>query len=133
VSRATILAAWLERLGPLAPAADPFRDPVGYTVREALPVLLDVALGSNPVEDAVAPLERLMRIRAVQDLTPAQAVGFLFELKPLLREFGGPADFARDGRIDALALLAFDRYVRCREDAHAIQLRELRRRFAACP
>jgi hypothetical protein len=110
VDRAAILNEWLAQLGQLNPASDPFRDPVGHTLREVLPVLAEVALGERPVKEAIAPLERLMRIRAVQDIAPSQAVGFL--LRPNA----------------ALALMAFDMYVRCLEDLHTVQIRELRRR-----
>lgn len=127
MSRQTILDAWLAEVGLPTGPADPFRNPVGYAIRDALPVLLDVVLGRVPVLEVRVPLERLMRIRAVQDCTPAQAVSFLFVLKPLVRERMG-LDAAMEDRIDRLALAAFDLYLRCREEAHVIQLRELHRR-----
>ena len=122
-----ILDAWLADVGQPTAPSDPFRNPVGHAIRDALPVLLDVVLGRVPVIEVRAPLEHLMRIRAVQDCTPAQAVAFLFALKPLVRDRMG-LDAATEDRIDRLALLAFDQYLRCREQAHVIQLRELQRR-----
>jgi hypothetical protein len=107
--------------------ADPFRNPVGHALREALPALLDVVLGAAPAGGAAAPLDRLIRIRAVQDFTPAQAIGFLFTLKPLLRERLG-FDAALEDRIDRLALEACGQYLQCREEAYAIQKNELLRR-----
>lgn len=131
-----LLDAWLriaaqayppETARHLLQERDPFRNPVGHAMREAFPVLLDVVLGRIPAGDAAATLERLIRIRAVQDFTPGQAVGFLFQLIPLLRERAGRDDALEDG-VNGLALMAFDRYVSCREQVHAIQLKELRRR-----
>ena len=127
MSRETILDAWLDKVGQPTAPSDPFRNPVGFAIRDALPVLLDVVLGRVPVLEVRAPLERLMKIRAVQDCTPAQAVAFLFALKRLLRDRMG-LDAAMEDRIDRLALLAFDQYLRCREEAHVVQLRELHRR-----
>jgi hypothetical protein len=100
-------------MGQVNPASDPFRDPVGHTVREVLPILADVALGERPMKDAIEPLDRLMRIRAVQEMAPSQAVGFL--MRPNA----------------SLALMAFDVYLRCREELHTVQIRELRRRVRA--
>ena len=135
-TNAALLDAWLQVTAQSYPAEtarhlleerDQFRNPVGYAMREALPALLDVVLGRIPAADAAAPLERLMRIRAVQDLSPGQAIGFVFQLNPLLREWG-VKDQALEDRVNGLVLTAFDLYVNCREQAHAIQLKELRRR-----
>ena len=61
-------------------------------------------------------LEDIIRIRAVQDMSPAQAAGFMLPLKTLIREELGddPALFALFERIDRLALEAFDTLVRCK-------------------
>jgi hypothetical protein len=136
---AALLDAWLQLTVQWYPAEtalhlleepDQFRNPVGHAMREALPVLLDVVLGRIPAADATAPLERLIRIRAIQDLTPGQAIGFIFLLNPLLREHVAKDEALQD-RLNGLALTAFDLYVSCREQAHRIQLKELRRRVKA--
>jgi len=72
-----------------------------------------------PFSDVVrvqSALAEIVRIRAVQDLTATQAVGFIFLLRPILDSAlpsGNAALLNR--RIDQFALLAFDEYVRCRE------------------
>lgn len=136
---AGILETWLRTTAGSYPAEtarhlldepDPFRNPVGQAMREGLPVLLDAVLGRVPFEAVAAPLERLIRIRAMQAFTPAQAIGFLLKLIPLLRE-SYSSDAARieaEARIHRMTLAAFDLYVSCREQAHTIQLKELRRR-----
>jgi hypothetical protein len=131
-----ILETWLRATAESYPAEtarhlldepDPFRNPVGTAMRETLPVLLDAVLDRVPFDAASAPLERLVRIRAMQNFTPGQAVGFLFQLIPLLPE-SYRADPETEDRIHRLTLVAFDLYVACREQANAIQLKELRRR-----
>jgi hypothetical protein len=107
---------------------DPFRNPVGHTLRENLAVLLEQLLGSMEAEPAQAAVGNILRIRAVQDLTASQAVQFVFQLRPILRQFQPAADYeVLDGRIDQLALWAFEEYVRCRERLADIRIRESRR------
>ena len=87
-------------------------------------------------------LEGLVRIRAVQDFSPAEAVAFVFLLKRAAREVledvseqaqSVPARVLSDleARIDSLALLAFETYTRCREEIFEIRVREAQRRTAA--
>lgn len=86
--RATLLPRWTELFfaaypldGPgfLRTQTDPFANPVGRIVRESLPVLYDAAAGNDVEPDAVhAALADLMRLRAVQDMPPAKAVGPVF-------------------------------------------------------
>lgn len=97
---------------------DPFRNPVGQAFKESLPVLVEEVLGEMDAARIDAALERIVKIRAVQDVTPAGAVSFVFLLKPILR------DPAREERVDRLALRAFDLYMQCREKIWAIRARE---------
>jgi hypothetical protein len=79
--------------------------------------------------ERIAPaLDALIRIRAVQDLTASQAVGFVFLLKPILRELA-PVDDSLNDRIDRLALMAFDKYMQCREQLADIRVNEGQRRM----
>lgn len=133
-----IAAAWLERtLAAYPPQTsrflsqekDRFRNPVGYALRHGLPVLVAEVLGGMDTGRITPVLDEIMRMRAVQDFTPSSAIGFLFALKPVLRE--KRADLATaetEERIDRLALDAFDLYVECRERMHEIKTREAERR-----
>jgi hypothetical protein len=113
-------------------AKDPFGNPVGSGLRRAVEVLYDGLLEPAAREDWESALDGIVRIRAVQDFTPARAVGFVFLLKDAVREVLGdgteaPAvgpllEFHR--RIDDLALEAFDRFARCREKLHEIKARD---------
>jgi RsbT co-antagonist protein rsbRD N-terminal domain len=146
--RQAILEAWLARTADTYPPQaaqllreqrDPFRNPMGQVLREGLPALLDVLLGEGDLEGAVPALDRVVRVRAVQDFTPGEAVGFLFLLKGVIREVpgvwgghaGGPPDpiEAVEDRIDRLVLLGFDRYAACREQMAEIRVHEAQRRL----
>lgn len=113
---------------------DPFANPVGGTVRGATRAILDETL--DPQSDRVREaLHDLVRIRAVQDFSPSQAVGVVFLLKRALRVAWGdepcplaPSDLAAlDDRVEALALMAFDLYAADRERIAEIRVRESHR------
>jgi hypothetical protein len=146
--RAALLDRWRELVfAAYAPEAvrffrnerDRFKNPVGHATLHATEVLFDsIVLGRSgaPVADA---LEGLVRIRAVQDFSASQAVAFTFQLKQALREGLPEAETEAAGRaalreledrIDSLAAMAFDAYVRCRESIHKIRLDEVKRRSA---
>jgi hypothetical protein len=145
--RRAILEAWLAatlRTYPeqttrfLSLEGDPFRNPVGHTLKESFGLLLDAILDGRVAAPATGALEAVIRLRAVQDFRPGQAVGFLFLVKSILREHlvreipGEPAGDALallDRRVDELALLAFDLFMQCRERLYEIRLREARRRI----
>ena len=128
---AAILERWLETAKPnntmWAPAAtcDPFLNPVEYTLRENLIVLVEQVLGSMDAAAVKAALANILRIRAVQDLSAAEAVGFVFPLRGILRESAPQANPAEaDARVDRLALWAFEEYTRCRDQIAALRLHE---------
>lgn len=107
---------------------DPFRNPVGHTLRTSLAILLRELLGDMDA-DAIAPaLDAVIRIRALQDFSASQAAGFVFLLKPILRQQAPQTGLAElDDRVDRLALMAFDTYVRCRDQLADIRAHESRR------
>jgi hypothetical protein len=132
-----ILEQWIARTMQSYPAAalpfltgqdDPFRNPVGHTLRQSLTTLFEELQGSMDTGSIASALDAIIRIRAVQDLTASQAVGFLFLLKPLTRELAPEQDHEKlADRIDRLALMAFDKYMQCREQVAEIRLNERRR------
>ena len=136
----TLLDRWLARalecyseetVRFLGAEKDSFRNPVGHTLRENLAILLDQLLGGLEADAARASLANVLRIRAVQDLTPSQAVEFVFQLRPLLRELSPQANSeVLNARIDQLALWAFEEYTRCRERIADLRLSESRRGMA---
>jgi hypothetical protein len=132
-----IADAWLKRTVQTYPErtakvllteGDRFRNPAGYALREGLPVLLDAVLGDAELAVAEPALEDLLRIRAVQEFSAGEAVSFVFLLKPLLRDLSG-CDGRVEDRIDELALMAFDAYMRCRERLLKLEINESRRRM----
>lgn len=135
--RGAIVDQWLARtLGTypfltssyLLEEKDRFRNPVGHALREALPTLVDEVLGSMNLERITPAIEQLVRLRAVQDFSASQAVGFIFALRDVLR-YESPDDLTPEleQRIDQMALLAFDLFVKCRETMEHIRAAEAQR------
>jgi hypothetical protein len=138
-----LLAVWLARTLETYPASsrdfltrekDAFRNPVGHTLKEGLASLLEGLLSSQEPADLVPALEPVVRLRAVQDFRPSEALSFLFLLKNVVREEAtrlGEATVAETGslekRIDSLALAAFDLYMKCREEISKIQVNAAKR------
>ena len=132
-----IVEKWIEQLANAhprqsaalyAPQPDPFRNPVGYAVRMSLSQLWEQLLGEMKPEVIDQALDTILRIRAVQDLSPSEAVGFVDQLRPLLRQWPIPMDQALlDVRINQLALAASKKYMQCREQIAAVRLHEAER------
>jgi hypothetical protein len=142
--RAAIVAEWYERVlagypdeaaGFLRSQSDRFANPVGAGLREALGPLYDGLVEGVGCEQLAASLDTVIRVRAVQEMAPSRAVGFLLELKPIIeRRLTVASDDERrelrqfEERIDRLVLAAFDVYTGCREQVCEIRVRAIRDR-----
>jgi hypothetical protein len=112
----------------LAEEKDRFRNPVGHALRESLPVVVDELLGEMNVARLKPMLDQVIRMRAVQDFTASEAVGFIFSLKEVMRRTEPPGLTPEiERRIDQLALTAFDLFVECRDKMNEIRVEEARR------
>ena len=119
---------------------DPFANPVGQNSLQSLQDIFDLALGGFDPTTARSLIDPIIRIRAIQDFKPSEAVGFMFELKSIIRETvtvdakerQNLEDLnALDRRIDQLSLLAFDIYMQCREKILDLKANEMRARTYA--
>jgi hypothetical protein len=141
--RSSIVAKWLESILKthsgsagtfLSQEGDPFRNPVGYTVREGLSRVFDHLVQATDVAAMKTALDGIVRIRAVQDISAGQALDFVFVLKRIVRAELSceaarfPDELADlDFRIDEVALLAFDLFMKCREQIYEIKANERKR------
>jgi hypothetical protein len=111
----------------LASERDPFRNPVGRALRDGMLILAQEVLGEMNREKIAAALDIIVRIRVVQDFTPSEAVGFVFLLRPLVLGTNPPRPAMIESRIDQLALMAFDQYMKCRQQIAEIRANEVQR------
>jgi len=115
---------------------DRFQNPVGAAIIEATGELFDHLLEWQDAGRMAVSLDKLIRIRAVQDFTPSQAISFVFLLKKLLRdEFfkqmkkdGTLEDLLRfEAKVDNLAMMSFDIYCKSREEVFRFRVEEVKR------
>ncbi len=140
--RDALLESWFERLLAGYPEqtatflrgrTDPFHNPVGTGLRTELGRVLDGLIAGSPAADLTPSLDQMIRIRAVQDMAPSRATGFVLELKRIVRAVVGhdlstAEQDSIDRWIDDLLLVAFDVYARCREQVFDIRVLEIRNR-----
>ena len=142
--KSVILEQWVTRVLETYPdetvrflreEKDTFRNPVGSVLTRELEAILDGLISSADIEKILPPLEAILRVRAVQDFTPSEAVCFTAHLKHVIR-----GDLAErklthelldellhlESRIDALSLAAFDIYMACRERIAEIRIGEVK-------
>jgi len=123
----------------LTTTADPFDNPVGADIKKGIEEVFDQLLAKSSITTAPPFLERLIKIRAVQDFRPSQAVSFVFALKDIVRgriarqsrQFDYFDDvLAFNKRIDDLALVAFNAYMQSRENVCEIRVHEVKNRVS---
>jgi len=109
--------------------ADRFANPVGYNFSAAMEAVVSYLGSDTEPEELVGALEGLIKIKAIQDFSAAQAVRFIFLLKKVIRK---RADnnyeelLGLEDKIDLVALVCFDLYMRSRDKIHELKASELR-------
>lgn len=139
-----LVEAWLDRVLAAYPAdggavfkrlTNQFANPVGHTSRDAVRILFRALASDAPDPLYGEALADVLRIRAVQEMAPSVAVGWVLELKTLVRDelsawWSSEISVALqsfDERVDRLALEAFDLYVVFREELASLKVKEARR------
>jgi hypothetical protein len=144
--RESIHAKWLEDTLATYPtdAAGFFRrernrfdNPVGHTFSENTRAVTDAFIdGLEEAKGVAEHLEKLIKIRSIQEMSASEAVGFIFRLKNVVRtelakELREPQARAElieiEQDVDTLALMAFDAYAHCREQLFDIRVDEVKR------
>ncbi|MDL1981842.1 MAG: RsbRD N-terminal domain-containing protein [Deltaproteobacteria bacterium] len=117
---------------------DPFANPVGNTLSVNLGPLFDELLNEMDYETITSHLNPILRVRAVQPiLSTSQSTGFIFLLKKAIRrslkkELSDKNILEEllyfESKIDELTLIAFDIYMKYREQVYEIKANEVRNR-----
>ena len=121
---------------PFLKGKDRFSNPVGYTISQEINALYEELLQGHVDSDITSTsLDNIIRIRAIQDFSPQEAVSFVFLLKKaMIEELGSDIEKGQSFRewldletgIDKLASVAFDKYVECREKICELPVKEVK-------
>ena len=114
---------------------DQFANPVGFNAKKGLEKLFKVLAEGTEIEQLPSELMQFIKIRAVQDMTPARALGFLLELKGIVRDACTVEKLVEtvnewikfEVAIDKAALLAFNLYMEDRELIYKVKVNEYKR------
>jgi hypothetical protein len=144
-NKSAILSRWFNSILETYPAdtkqflrrkKDRFDNPVAHRITSGIEGIFSQILGEAKENDVSPFLDTVIRVRAVQDFIPSQAVAFVFDLKRIVREELGEAIregqlsqelWSLDGEIDKLGLLALDIYMKCREEIYEVRVKEVKR------
>ena len=118
---------------------DPFSNPLPHQLARGLKALLTVIVEEQGPEAALAALDEVLRVMAIQSFHPSRGLAFIFFLKQVVREELAPeleeADLTReladlDATIDGLALLGFDVYMQRRQKLYDMRMEEMKQRIS---
>jgi len=146
--KAAILGQWLSMIYESYPPEtaiflrkekNRFDNPAGYRISEGLEGLYGALTQEMERDQVLTYLDEIIRIRALQNFTPSQALAFIFLLKIVIRQELA-AEIRQENlaaelldlesRIDGLALLGFDVYTKRREKIYEIKADEAKRRVS---
>lgn len=115
---------------------DPFANPVGAALKKGITDLFEVIRADTFDRDAAhAALEPMIRVRAIQEFTPSEALGFITAIKTIMENDSEAA--ARSGagaeklqrmaeNADKALLTAFDIYMECKKHVYGLRARQAR-------
>lgn len=142
----SILSRWIELVLDTYPPdssrflkkeKDRFINPVGHTISHEMAAIYEGLIQGTDCDRITASLENMIRIRAVQDFPPSQAVSFFPLLKKVVREelageISGSSAVTEllefESRVDEATLFAFDLYMKYREKVCQIRMNEVKAR-----
>ncbi len=116
---------------------DQFANPVGYTLRTVIEDVVEGLSTGAEAGELASAIYPLIRIKAVQDFSPSEAVSSVLKLGHAVRELlaaktpssggGGNVLGELDPVIEEMLCLCFDLYVDCRQKLSDIKEEELKR------
>ena len=138
--RTALLKAWYDTtMQSYFPATDEafrrntgFANPVGQAFQESMATILEGLTAESEAASFTAPLDRVVRVLAVQGLPAGVAIRFLAILRNLLAK---NTEIALDDkkkwlmRLDELAELSVEIWCECRETLSQLRISELRNRI----
>ena len=117
-----------------ANSGNQFANPVGAIFSKAMEAIVGNLLSDVTNHENIKPkLDEIIRIRALQNFSPSEALKFIFRLKDILLKYLDE-DLTKENirellniedAIDRLARISFDIYARCREELFELRNKEI--------
>ncbi|MBU0729903.1 MAG: RsbRD N-terminal domain-containing protein [Proteobacteria bacterium] len=144
-NKESILGQWIDSVMNTYPEGahrflqkqkDQIANPLGHSIKQGLTDLYKIFCGDDETVNATSIIEQLVRIRAVQDFTPSQAVYFVYDLKKIVlnccrkEKFPEPSMdewMELDSRVDKIGSMILDLYMESRERIFKVRLNEFAR------
>ncbi|SPF53732.1 putative component of dissimilatory sulfate reduction system, protein DsrT (second copy apart from operon) [Candidatus Desulfosporosinus infrequens] len=145
-NKSAILKKWFDAIietyptdtsGFLKNQKDRFANPVGHVFTQGIENILAALIEGRDLAKSASFLDDIIKVRAIQDFTPSKAMSFVFLLKNVVRkelekeirqsQQLSEALLEFELKIDDLALLSFDKYIKCREQIYKLKTDELKR------
>jgi hypothetical protein len=140
-----IIEAWFQKVIETYPEEtakflksqkNPFLNPVGAAIREGLEGIVEWVISGGTSEGLIPFLDRIIRIRAIQEFKPSEALQFIADFKAVARDVclsGKDRELkvsfeSFDILVDRLLMESFDVFVKCREDLYEVRLQEVKNR-----
>lgn len=117
---------------------DPFQNPVGTTIKSETELILSQLVGEMDITLLKESLNKIIRIRSIQEFSASEAISFLFLLKQVISEeikLDNYKDIHTNDildvydRIDKIILITFDIYMKNREQIARIKINEIKKRY----
>ncbi len=144
-NKGTILKKWIDKILETHSKShavfvknkkDQFANPIGHVLTQETKKILDAIINDQDLSSISESLDKIMKIRSIQDYSPASAVAFVFVLKEIIRnEFEKELNsesmlkkyMSFENRIDELSLMVFNSYVKCRDKIFELRLNEIKK------
>ena len=133
-----VLQTYPDQAKPLiSVGSDRFANPLGATLSEGVEEIFEVITGDKTLDEIELPLERMFKLKAVQEGKTNLALDFLFSLKSIIRNIcnpagGNPAElqelFEIEERIDQIVMRGLQVFISAREKLLELQVAEIKHR-----
>ncbi|MDI6735028.1 MAG: RsbRD N-terminal domain-containing protein [bacterium] len=104
-----------------------FANPVGWTIKKGIEDIFEGIIQNKSDAQFFPILDDIIKIRAVQEFTPSEAISFIFLLKQAMCEkiaIENTELFAIESKIDTLASISLDIFMECREKIKQLKTNE---------
>lgn len=116
---------------------DRFNNPVGSCIMRETEAIYDGLVEGKEYAYFVPHMDNFVRIRSVQDFSPSRAVDIMYNFKQAIKKKCSSEIAAAVGdwmelekEIDKLTFMAFDLFMRCKEQINEIRVNEIKKQSA---